>query len=329
MTTLITGAGLVGSLAAARLIAEGNERPVLYDVGFSMPNLAERVDLDKVTLVRGDVTDVPDLIRVIQTHGVDRIIHSAGMLTWMVRERPYTGVRVNLIGTLAVFEAARLTGVKRVVFCSSNTVHLGTKGGGSTEPEGADFALRTVSEYPPSVYASMKLAGEWLGHCYRNEYGVDVVSVRFAGVFGPWHGTPSGGPSQLLQQVIECAYHGRPCRLSAGDLDRAATSYVYAADAAQGTVRGVHAAEPTTRVYNIAMAELHTLREIVDMTERLADRKLQIKETPAPSLSGYGSAAHPPPDLRPAGAELGYHVEYPMEEAIRDYLGWLQRTAPR
>ena len=42
MTTLITGAGLVGSLAAARLIAERDERPVLYDVGFTMQNLAER-----------------------------------------------------------------------------------------------------------------------------------------------------------------------------------------------------------------------------------------------------------------------------------------------
>jgi UDP-glucose 4-epimerase len=328
MTTLITGAGLVGSLAAARLIAERDERPILYDVGFSLPNVSERVDLDKVTLVRGDVTDVPDLVRAIQTYSVDRIIHSAGMLTWMVRERPYTGVRVNLMGTLAVYEAARLTGVQRVVFCSSNTVHLGTKGGG-TEPEGTDFALHTVSEYPPSVYASMKLAGEWLGHCYRQEYGVDVVSVRFAGVFGPWHGTPSGGPSQLLQQVIECAYYGRPCRLSAGDLDRRATSYVHAADAAQGTVRGVHAAEPTTRVYNIAMPEMYTLRQIVEMTEHLADRKLQIEELPSPSLTGYSDTAHPPPDLRASEAELGYRVEYPMERAIRDYLAWLERTAPR
>ena len=91
-------------------------------------------------------------------------------------------------------DAARLTAVDRVVFCSSSTVYLGAK---DRPPSGLleeNFALQAVRQHPPSVYASMKLAGEWLGHNYREEYGVECASVRFAGVFGPWHGTPSGGP---------------------------------------------------------------------------------------------------------------------------------------
>src|SRR5437763_12092322 len=119
MTTMITGAGLVGSLAAARLLAQGEEHPILYDVAFSMNNLAERLPLDRVTLIRGDVNDLPDVVRAIQTHGVDRVIHTAGFLTWMVRERPYAGVLVDLLGLMSELEAARLTGIDRVVFCSS------------------------------------------------------------------------------------------------------------------------------------------------------------------------------------------------------------------
>lgn len=324
MTTMITGAGLVGSLAAARLIADHGERPVLYDVAFSMDNVAERVPLDRVDLVRGDITDVPDLVRTIQTYGVDRIVHTAGFLTWMVRERPYAGVRVNLVGTLSVLEAARLTGVKRVVFCSSNTVYMGLK---ERPPSGLlteDFKLRAVSEYPPSVYASMKLAAEWLGHCYRNEYGVDFVAVRFGGVFGPWRGVPSGGPTRLLQQLIENTWYGRLCHIGMGDLERGGMDYVYGHDAAQGAVKAAFAQRPETRVYNIAMGELYTVRDIIAIIERLTGRKAQLEVFQGGSHSGYSQETYAA-DLARSRAELGYEVEFPMEKAIAHYLAWLER----
>lgn len=322
MTTLITGAGLIGCLVAARLIREHAERPVLYDVGFSMANVAERVPLDQVTLLRGDVTDLPDLVSAMQRHRVDRVVHTAGLLTWAVRERPYAGVRVNFLGTLNVLEAARLAGVPRVVFCSSNTVYLGLKDAPSSGTQTEDTPVRAVSEYPPSVYASMKLAAEWLGHCYTNEYGVEVVSVRFAGVFGPWYGNPSGGPSQLLQNVIESAYHGRPCRVTAGDLRRPAMEYVYAADAARGAIRAAQAVEPAGRVYNIAMGKLYTLPEIVALVEARAGRTLELEVQEAAAFSGY-SKGNWPADLSRSRSELGFEVEFPMERAIDDYWRWL------
>jgi nucleoside-diphosphate-sugar epimerase len=324
MTTLITGAGLVGSLAAARLIAEPGERPVLYDVAFSMGNVAERVPLDRVDLVRGDLAEVGDLARAIQQYRVERIIHTAGFLTWMVRERPAAGVRVNLVGTLNVLEAARITGVKRVVFCSSSTVYMGLRqpppGGTLSE----DFALHAVGEYPPSVYASMKLAAEWLGHNYTNEYGLDVVSVRFGGVFGPWHGTPSGGPSQLLQQLVESAWYGRPAQIGAGDVQRGGMDYVYASDAAQGVVRAALAADVPNRVYNIAMGELYTVREIIALLERLTGRQVALDLYEQGSRAGYSQATYPA-DISRARDELGYVVEFPMEAALRDYWSWLER----
>jgi nucleoside-diphosphate-sugar epimerase len=125
MPTLITGAGLVGTMAAVRLIKDGLDDPVLYDVGFSTERLEKWLNLDKVTLAQGDVTDLPDLIKSIQQHGVDRIVHTAALHTGEVRKKPYAGSRVNIMGTMAVLEAARLTGLKRVVFCSSITMYLG------------------------------------------------------------------------------------------------------------------------------------------------------------------------------------------------------------
>lgn len=326
MTTLITGAGLVGSLAAARLIAERGEHPVLYDVAFSMENLVERLPLEQVTLVRGDVTDFPDLARVVQDHHVDRIIHTAGMLTWMVRQRPYAGVRVNLLGTLSVLEAARLSGVRRVVFCSSYSVYRGLKEPPVDRTFHEDFALRSVSDYPPSVYSSMKLAAEWLGHCYRNEYGVDFVAVRFGGVFGPWRGSPGAGPGQLMQRLVESAFYQKPCRISSGDLEYARSDYIYACDAAQGAVRAAFAPSPDSRVYNIAMGQVSTVRDIVAALEHITHRKMDLDVYHGGSHSGYDQEIFPS-DTSLARAELGWELEYPMETALRDYLAWLGRGA--
>ncbi len=322
MTTLITGAGLVGLATAARLIRERGETPVLYDVAFSPDNLREFLPGGSATFVQGDINDLSELIGALQAHHADRIIHTAGLLTRAVRERPYAGVRVNLLGTVAVFEAARLAGIKRVVLCSSNTVALGLKGAPPSEGLPEDFPLRVVSEFPPSIYAAMKLAGEWLGHSYSDEYGLDVVSLRLGGIFGPWRGLPSGGPSKLVRQLLEDAWHGRPCRLTRAELDRGGVDYVYSADVAQAVVKAAYADRLPRRVYSIAMGRLYNARELLSIVEKVLGRRVELEIVEGPSFSGYSSQSHPA-DLRQARAELGWELEFPMGEAVRHYCAWL------
>jgi UDP-glucose 4-epimerase len=324
MAVLITGAGLVGSLAARHLLEDYGEQPVLYDVAFPMDNLKEWLPLDKVVLVRGDVNDLSDLVGALQRHKIQRVIHSAAFLTWMVRERPYAGVRINLMGTLSVLEAARLAGAQRVVLCSSNTVTLGLKG---TQPYDAmpeDFSLRAISDYPPSVYASMKLAAEWLGHNYCADYGVDFAAVRFGGVFGPWHGTPSGGPSQTMKLLIENTWRGEAVPISSSELTRA-MDYVYADDAARGAVQAAMAARLPQPVYNIAMGRNFTIPQIVEVIEEYTGRKVELDVREAPSVSGYTDSQVPPADCARARADLGWELKFPMNQAVRDYVGWLGR----
>src|SRR3972149_8965802 len=107
MTILITGAGIVGTLAARKLVDMG-ERPILYEIAPQMANIASYVDIKRVRLIRGDILDLPDLLRAIKSEGVDRIIHTASFLTTAVRERPYAGAKTNLLGTMNILEAARL-----------------------------------------------------------------------------------------------------------------------------------------------------------------------------------------------------------------------------
>ena len=322
MTTLITGAGMIGSLAAARIVSERGERPVLYDVAFSEPNLSERLDLDSVDLVKGDIGDIGDLLRAIESHGAERIVHTASLLTRDLIPRPVAGVRVNVMGTLNVLEAARMAGLARVVFCGSTVVTMGRRRVAPTDDTVEDFNLNVVSEYPPSLYASMKLASEWLCHNYTDSYGLDTAVVRFGGVFGPWHGVPGGGPSKLLKQLIECAHFGRTYRIAEADLHRQGMDYTYSIDGAQGLVRAAFAPEVPNRVYNATMGELLTIASIIEQIEQAAGRRIDLEITQEDSMTKYGNTTSPM-DLTASRRDLGYKVEYPMDVAVADYLRWL------
>jgi nucleoside-diphosphate-sugar epimerase len=191
MTVLITGAGLIGS-QIARLLAEGGERPVLFDLAPQPEALAEIVPLDRLVLARGDLLDPLSLARVIQEHGITRIIHTAAnpLLTVGAQRDPYAAIRVNVVGTVHVLEAARIFGVGRVVVTSSAVLSHYLTGG----EDGGDPAREEAFPRPATFYAATKQAVESLALNYHRWLGVDVVIVRFAAAVGPWCGRGGGGP---------------------------------------------------------------------------------------------------------------------------------------
>ena len=90
MTTLIIGAGLVGS-QIARILVEQGERPVLMDRAHQSCALGEIVDLERVVLAPGDVLQPLELIRLLRQHAVDAIVHTAAnpMLALGAQRDPY------------------------------------------------------------------------------------------------------------------------------------------------------------------------------------------------------------------------------------------------
>ncbi len=172
----------------------------------------------------------------------------------------------------------------------------------------------------------MKLASEWLCHSYTSDYGVDAAAVRFGGVFGPWHGVPGGGPSKLLKSLIECAFTGVPYQIAAPDLDRQGMDYTYSPDGAQAIVRAAYAERVPNRVYNATMGQLHTIREIIEVIEKVSDRPLNVEVVDQDSMTKYGNPTSEM-DLSRSVEEIGYKVEYPMDKAVADYLQWLERTS--
>jgi uronate dehydrogenase len=142
--------------------------------------LVERLDLTDVravepareeNFVRADLVDRDALTRAFE--GVDAVVHLGGKST----EGPFDQLLgPNLVGTFNVFEAARLSGVPRVVFASSNH---------ATGFYGVDRRLSGVEPTrPDSLYGVTKVYGEAMGRLYVDKFGLEVVCLRI-GTFAP------------------------------------------------------------------------------------------------------------------------------------------------
>src|SRR5690349_11508219 len=128
MRVLLTGGyGCIGSWIVRNLLARG-DRVWVYDLREDTRRLRLLVrenQLADVAFVAGNVTDLPALRRAVEQNGISHVIHLAGLQVPTCRADPILGATVNVVGTLAVFEAVRLAApqVRRLVYASSAAVY--------------------------------------------------------------------------------------------------------------------------------------------------------------------------------------------------------------
>lgn len=321
MTTLVIGAGLIGSHVARHLVDRG-QTPVLIDVAPQSEALGEIVDLGKVRLVRGDVMDMAALDAVVDEHRIRSIAHFAvnPMLTSGAQSDPYAAVSLNVIGTLNVLEIARKRRIGRVVVASSNTLGnflTGGEGRGDTSKEEA-------FPRPLSFYAATKQAIESIGLNYARWCGVDFVALRYGAVMGPWGGRGGGGPSNMIRASIESCLRGEDVEIPPFQME-----WVDVRDAAAATVSALAATGLCNRVFNITMGEVTAAEALVAvLARRFPGAKIRTK-----SASPGDGALLPPPMLRAsdlglARDQLGYAPAYRMDDCVSSLADWLARRLP-
>src|SRR4029450_4200677 len=160
--TLITGLGLVGT-SYAQLALKRGETVVFFDVAPRKDFLAKKLGDASVTVVQRDVRDLPALVETIQKHKIDAVIHTAGLIGGKVAQPIYTGMQINVMGTINVAEAVRLTGVKRLVQISTFGIYDRRKG----EPNPIDEDFRRG---PGEAYGKQKVAKELIVEHYEARF---------------------------------------------------------------------------------------------------------------------------------------------------------------
>jgi UDP-glucose 4-epimerase len=313
---LITGGtGLVGAYAAGMLLEKG-ERPVIFDVALNESLLsAVGVDTRKITMIRGDMLDLPALISAIRDNDCDRVIHLAAFLGEEVQRRPYSGVRLNFMGTVNVFEAARLEKVSRVIFPSSGTVYLGSIG------EGLKKIDESIPMNPPSVYAATKASCEFMGRAYAKRYGFEFICLRYVGgLYGPSPTALKATREIAIQEMIRAAIRGQPAKVS---WPYAPTEVLYGKDAAKGTVLAVLKDKIKDQLFHIGNGQLVGGQEI------LAAVKKHFPEANIELVTGGNPMPYPESrlasDFSRSKEQLGYEPDYPIEKAVVDYAATLKR----
>ncbi len=316
MTTLVIGAGLVGS-QVARILVEQGERPVLMDHAAQPQAIGQIVDLARVTLIPGDVLRPLSIVDALRSHSITRIVHTAAnpLLTLGAQKEPYSAINLNIMGTVNVLEAARITGLKRVVVSSSSVLNHFLEGG----EDNGEFGKEEAFPRPTTFYSATKQAVESLGLNYARWCGLEFAGLRYGAVFGPWSGSGGGGPSNIVREAMRNALSGKEAVVPPGAME-----WVYSKDAARGTVMALEAKDLGSRVFNITMGSLTTPSAMAGAISAAVPGAKVKFEAPAGtgvSLSNRDNRGDP---VR-AKRYLGYEPQYLLDNAVRDLAEWMRR----
>lgn len=318
MAVLVTGGhGFVGMHIVNELIAQGNN-VVVMDLQQTPPGILQPV-ADKYTCVQGDITELDDVLRIVDDQRIEGIIHLAAIkFEKQCRSNPIRAYKTNLGATLNMYEAARLRGLRRVVTLSSAVVFS----------QWADPRVPVRESDPPSpvgLYSTLKRADEELGRVYRQIYNTPVVTIRISRVYGPGVMAPmipkeSNPIPQLMWDVLK---HGRIHQETGADF---AADFSYVKDVARGIVLSYTNEALPSHIINIGAGKLVQVMEVVEAIKRLYP---EIPVYVGPTGEPYASQApvRGALDISLAKAELEYEPQYSLQQGLIEYMEWLKEAA--
>src|SRR5579864_9395725 len=212
MHVLITGGyGCIGSWIAKNLLERG-DRVWIYDLKEDPRRLRLIMDearVQQVGFIQGDVTDLAGLKQALALFKISHVLHLAGLQVPTCRADPILGARVNVVGTLAVFEAVRQSEgkVQRLVYASSAAV-FGPPGDYPKGPLADDVPLK-----PTTHYGFFKCCNEGNARIYFQDHGLSSIGLRPWTVYGV--GRDFGMTSEPTKAIKSLAL-GRKYHISFG-----------------------------------------------------------------------------------------------------------------
>jgi len=309
MSILITGGtGGIGVGLTYELVNRGEE-VVLFDIAPRPEPLTEIKN--KVTIVPGDLKVWSEVLNVVKDYNVKGIFHHGSMLSIPSELNPWAAFQVSVVGTMHVLEAARLLGVEKVLFASSDATYgLGTTGVVTDE----------TIQRPVTIYGANKLYGELLGRFYRRKFGLDFRCIRYPMVLRP--GIKIRALPTYIPWMIEYAATGKPFECWVTEDVKA--PFVYYKEAVRATITLYYAPKESIRTvcYNLAgVVPTPTTRELEMAIKKIVpSAKITYKPDPLVMVY-YETRTVVDIDDSRARQEWGWKPMYSdLEKLIKDFI---------
>jgi nucleoside-diphosphate-sugar epimerase len=312
---LITGgAGFIGTTLARRLV-DGNEVVALDNLhrdALSGTDLAEHRNF---TFHEGDVLDA-DVVRELAA-GVTHIVHCAAIAgVDAVRESPVRTMRVNLIGTYNVLEAAQASAatLERLIDFSTSEV-FGTRAYRVEETHVTSGGSVGEARW---TYAVSKLAGEYMAHSYFDEFGLPACTVRPFNIYGPGQVGVGAIHTFTLRALAgdDLVIHGDGSQIRA---------WCYVDDMVEALLLALERAEAVGETFNVGNARSTvTVLDLAQRIKRLTGSQAEIVFQPL----HYTDVEIRIPNVDKARRLLDFEAKVDLDEGLARTIAWYRERKP-
>ncbi len=314
---LITGGlGFIGLNTARALLALGETCVLTQHRSGQLPEdlkdeLGSRLFIESL-----DVTNINALLKLRENYPLTGIIHLADQWTRNQELRAFTlfeDIQVNLTGLANIMQAAQEWKVKRISVASTVGVYIGT----TQVPSREDQPLPLAASFSiPAFKKCEEIVADYLA----TQTGVECIIMRFGGIYGPLSRSRAVLPNLLVHAAIEGT---KPdfTRTLGNASAQDGYDMCYVKDAARAIALLQVAETLHHRVYNVASGRPTKNQDIIDAIKKLMpDFQIELP----PGRDGIDPSTLAYQDITRLTQDTGYRPQYTTEQAIADYIGWLQ-----
>jgi len=253
----------------------------------------------QVLFTRGDVRDVPKLWTLLQH--VDCVYHLAARVSVpesILYPRDYNNVNVG--GTVAVMEAVRDAGVKRVVLASSGAVY--------GEKYKQPISEKAIPN-PRSPYAVSKIASEYYVSTIGALCGIETVALRIFNAYGPGQFVPASHAPVIPQFLKQALGGGSLIVFGDGNQTR---DFVYIDDVVDALFAAATASDVDRRIINVGSGQEVSINQLVEKVARAIGREIN----PLYSQADNGGVSRLVADIDLARQKLGYSPKFDLDRGL-------------
>jgi UDP-glucose 4-epimerase len=315
LKALVTGgAGFIGSNLVDALLDRGDEVLVIDNLATGRRSNLDSALARGAQLVVEDIRDGALIGSLLERERPEVVFHLAAQMDVRVSAaRPVYDAEVNVVGTINMLEAARLSGVRRLIFASTGGAIYGET---DVLPTPEDAAINSEAPYGQAKYSAEGYCDLW-----GRLHGLSTVSLRFGNVYGPRQ-DPLGEAGVVAIFCGKLRDRGQPTVFGDGLQTR---DYIYVEEVVSAAL--IASADEVTGPFNVGTGKESSVLDLVAVLGKLG-REMGIT-SPDDTFEPHMAPARPGEvqrsalDPRKSRDTLGFEARTALEDGLRRTLEWV------